>query len=65
MHFIISIDSSTGIVVLKSKKVFICFNKTNAILIKEIRDVSLETDKSVVYKIGKTKYYSFNIVFRL
>ena len=65
IYFIISIDTNTGIVVVKSKKTFFCFNKTNTILIKEIREVSVETDKLVVYKSGRTEHYSFKIVFRL
>ena len=58
IYFIISIDPNTGIVVIKSKKPFFCFNRTKTIAIKDIKFASVERDKSVTYysKKNKNKY---------
>ena len=65
IYFIISIDPNTGFVVLKSRKPFFCFNRTKTIGIKDIQQVSVETDKSFAYSSGNITYYSFKIIFKL
>ena len=65
LYFIISFDINAGMVVLKSRKIFFCFNKTNTILIRDIREVAVETDKSVAYESNGIQHYSFKVIFRL
>ena len=65
IYFIISIDANSGIVVIKSKKTFFCFNKKTTIEIKNIQQVLVETDKFVTYNEGGKRYYSFKVIFRL
>ena len=65
MNYIIEIDNSVGTIIIRSKKIFFCFNKSNIININEVRQVVVKIDPKTHYEVNGVHYNAFEIIFQL
>ena len=65
MNYIIEIDNSVGTIIIKSKKMCFCLNKSNIININEVRQVVVKIDPTTNYEINGVHYNAFEVIFQL
>ena len=65
MNYIIEIDNSVGTILIRNKKIFFCFNKSNVININEVRQVVVKIDPTTNYEINGVHYNAFEVIFQL
>ena len=63
IYSIINIESSSGTVIIKRRKICCCFNRKHVININSIKEVIARNDGHTSYEINGVHYNAFEIIF--
>ena len=65
VYSIINIESSSGTVIIRRKRMCCCFNRKHVININSIKEVIVQTDGHTSYEINGVHYDAFEVIFIL